>query len=349
MSEQQPQSNFSFSSYKLISFLVKWWLHILIITFVGGVTSLGMSFTIKNKYKSTVVFYPTTTNSISKALLDVTGTSRQDFLEFGEEEEAEQMLQILHSDEIRAWVIQRYDLYTHYKINPNGRYAKTTMYKRFSGNVNFRRTEYNSVEISVLDEDPNTASAMANDIAAQLDTVKNRIQKERAREGFKIVEAEYNRVNKEIEAITDSLDRIRALGVNDYISMSEVLNRAYAEALAKGNTAGANSVKQQIDLVSKYGGAYVELTEDLELYQKQRAEIKVKYDEAKVDAEQFVPQKMVVNYAYPADKKTYPKRMLITLGGTFATFCMTILFLIGLDNWRRYRTQVKEEKKTAQS
>jgi uncharacterized protein involved in exopolysaccharide biosynthesis len=349
MNQQQTTGNFSFSSYGLISFIVKWWKHIVIISFIGFVASIGMSLTIKNKYKSTVVFYPTTTNSISKVLLDATGTAKQDFLEFGEEEQAEQCLQILQSDEIREWVIREYDLYNHYKIKPDSKYAKTKMYKRFAGNVNFRRTEYNSVEISVLDEDPNVASGMANDIAAQLDSVKNRIQKERAREGFKIVEAEFNRLNAEIAQITDSLNRIRALGVNDYISMAEVLNDAYAQAIAKGNTSGANSIKQQLDLVSKYGGAYMLLSENLELYLKQRADLKVKYDEAKVDAEQFVPQKMVVNYAYPADKKTYPKRSMIVLGGTFATFCMTVFFLIGLENWRRYKNEsrIRKEKETA--
>ncbi len=178
MSNQSQE--FSFSSFSFISFLVKWWKHIAIVTLIGAVASIVISLTIKDRYKSVVIFYPTTTNSISKALLDVTGNSRQDFLEFGEEAEAEQALQILQSDEIREWVIAQYNLYEHYKINPKGKYAKTRMMKKFARNVKFRRTEFNSVEISVLDEDPNIAAGIANDIAARLDSVKNRIQKERA-------------------------------------------------------------------------------------------------------------------------------------------------------------------------
>lgn len=340
---EQKTAGFQFSSEGMISFILKWWLHILIASIVGGIISLGISFTIKNKYKSTVIFYPTTTNSISKALLETQPGGKQDFLAFGEEEQAEQSLQILQSDAIRDWVIINYDLYNHYKINPKSKDAKTKIFKEYNGNVNFRRNEFNAVEITVLDTDPNVAAGMANDIAARHDTIKNKIQQERAREGFKIVEAEYNRLNIEIKLITDSLDKIRALGVNDYISMAEVLNRAYAEALAKGNTSGANSVKQQIDLLSKYGGTYVELSENLELFLKQRAEVKVKYDQAKVDAEANIPHKMVVNYAYPADKKTYPKRMYITIGGAFATFCMCIFFIIGLENWRRYKSGLNQK------
>ncbi|MCX7742945.1 MAG: Wzz/FepE/Etk N-terminal domain-containing protein [Flavobacteriales bacterium] len=342
MSNQSQE--FSFSSFGFISFLVKWWKHIAIATLIGAIASVIISLTMKDRYKSVVIFYPTTTNSISKALLDVTGNSRQDFLEFGEEAEAEQALQILQSDEIREWVIAQYNLYEHYKINPNGKFAKTKMMKKFAKNVNFRRTEFNSVEISVLDEDPNIAAGIANDIAARLDSVKNRIQKERAREGLKIVEAEYLNLQSQIQMMSDSLDKIRSMGINDYASQSEVINKEYAAAVSKGDQRAIKALEEKIAILSKYGGAYVALTDNLELYRKQLSEIKLKYDQARVDAERNIPHKMVVNYAYPADRKTYPKRSMIVLGATFATFCMTIFFLIGLENWKKYKLELNKLK-----
>lgn len=342
MSNQSQE--FSFSSFGFISFLVKWWKHIAIVTAIGAVASVIISLTMKDRYKSVVIFYPTTTNSISKALLDVSGNNRQDFLEFGDEDEAEQALQILQSDEIREWVIAQYNLYEHYQIKPDGKFAKTKMMKKFAKNVNFRRTEFNSVEISVLDEDPNIAAGMANDIAARLDSVKNRIQKERAREGLKIVEAEYVYLKSQIQAMSDSLDKIRSYGINDYVSQAEVLNKEYAAAISKGDSRAIKALEEKIAILSKFGGAYVTLTENLELYLKQLSEIKLKYDQARVDAEQNIPHKMVVNYAYPADRKTYPKRSLIVMGATFATFCMTIFFLIGLENWRKYKLELSNLK-----
>lgn len=344
MSNQSQE--FSFSSFGLISFIVRWWKHILITTTIGAIASVIVSFTIKDRYKSVVVFYPTTTNSISKALLDINGNSRQDFLAFGEESEAEQALQILHSDEIREWIIAQYNLYEHYRINPNGKYAKTKMIKKFEKNVNFRRTEFNSVEISVLDEDPNIAAGIANDIAARLDSVKNRIQKERAREGLKIVEAEYFNLQAQIQKINDSLNFIRSMGINDYVSQSEVINKEYAAAISKGDQRAIKALEEKINILSKYGGAYESFTESLKLLIGQQALLKIKYDQARVDAEQNIPHKMVVNYAYPADRKTYPKRTLIVLGATFATFCMTIFFLIGLENWKNYKLQLHNLKKS---
>jgi uncharacterized protein involved in exopolysaccharide biosynthesis len=342
----KQSSEFSFSSFGFISFLVKWWKHIAIATMIGAVASIVISLMMKDRFKSTVIFYPTTTNSISKALLDVTGGSKQDFLAFGEEAEAEQALQILESDEIREWVIRQYDLYKHYDIDTASNFAKTKMMKKFARNVSFRRTEFNSVEISVLDENPKVAAGMANDIAARLDSVKNKIQKERAIEGLKIVEAEYNTLKSEITKMADSLDKIRSLGINDYTSQSEVINQEYAVALSKGNQSAIKALEEKIAMLSKYGGAYMTLTENLEIFRKQLSEIKLKYDQARVDAERNVPYKMVVNYAYPADRKTFPKRSMIVIGATLATFCMSIFFLIGLENWKRYKLEIEKIKQT---
>lgn len=342
MPMERNNQEFHFSSFGLITFMVKWWKHIAIATCIGAIASIIISLTMKDRFKSVVVFYPTTTNSIAKALLDVSGNSKKDFLEFGEEAEAEQALQILQSDEIREWVIIQYNLYEHYRINPNAKYAKTRMMKKFARNVNFRRTEFNSVEIAVLDEDPVIAAGMANDIAARLDTVRNKIQKERARDGLKIVETEYIAMQHEVQLLSDSLDRIRQLGINDYTSQSEVINKEYATAVSRRDQPAIKALEEKISILSKYGGVYVAMTDNLELYRKQLAEIKMKYDQARVDAEQQLPHKMVVNYAYPADRKTYPKRSMIVIGATFATFCMSIFFIIGLENWRRYKQQIAQ-------
>ena len=99
---------------------------------IGAVTILVssiVSLLIKEKYKSTVVLFPTTTNSISKALLDENNYQKTDILQFGEEEEAEKMLQILNSDEIRSTICQKYDLMKHYNIDSTDKFKRTKLYE----------------------------------------------------------------------------------------------------------------------------------------------------------------------------------------------------------------------------
>src|SRR3990167_5486308 len=100
----------SFDSTSLLVFLYGWRKPILILTAIGTVASIIVSLAIPSKFKSTVILFPSTTSSISKALLSNNPSQNDDILKFGEEEDAEQMLQILHSSKIRDRIIQKFEL-----------------------------------------------------------------------------------------------------------------------------------------------------------------------------------------------------------------------------------------------
>lgn len=295
------------------------------------------SFFITPKFKSTVIMFPTTTSSISKALLsDNTGGS-QDIMQFGAEEQAEQLLQILNSNKIRARVIQKYNLMTHYKIDPESDFKYTNLFREYESNISFRRTEYMAVEISVLDKDPQTAADIANDIASLLDSTKNKMQKERAIKGYKIVETEYNKLKKEIGEMEDSLTALRKLGVNDYETQAEAYNTQLAIALAQNNASGARALEDKLKNLSEYGGAYVSLRDALEYEKKQLSSLKTKFEEAKVDAEEELPNKFIVNSAYKAERKSYPVRWLIVAVSTLAALLLAILAIIIIENLRKHK------------
>lgn len=335
-----PKEKNPYNSVILITFIIKWWKQIMIVTIAAAVSTAIVSMFIPDKFKSSVVLFPSTTHSISKALIDVQGSSKADILEFGMEEDADQMIQILNSDEIRNRIIGKYDLMTHYRIKPDEKFALTKLNKEFEENISFRRTEYMSVKIDVLDEDPQMAANIANDIAALLDSVKNRMQHERAKEGLKIVEQEYTELETYVNQMEDSLRKIRLLGINDYESQSEVLNKEYATALAKGDSRAIKALEEKLKILSEYGGAYTSLKEGLELYREQLSLMKIKLKEARVDASQSISHKFVVNNAYPAERKTYPKRSLIVLSAALAVFLLSIFVIIGIENYRNYKAQI---------
>ena len=60
--------------------------------------------------------FPVATNSISKVLISQNSGIKEDILGIGEEEQAEQMLQMLNSNLIRDRIIQKYNLIEHYNI-----------------------------------------------------------------------------------------------------------------------------------------------------------------------------------------------------------------------------------------
>lgn len=367
MSEQPSAKNYSFDSLSVVEFLYKWRKPLLIVTLLAGIVSIiftGPTF-IKPRFKSTVVFYPATTNSISKALLNENAYDRSDPLAFGEEEEAEQLIQILYSDDIQSFIIEKYDLMNHYDIKPNAKFKNTQLARKFSDNIRFRRTEYSSVEIEVLDTDPEIAAGIANDIAALLDETKNKIQRKQASKALNIVETQYQAKREFVNKLNDSLNFFRALGIFDYEVQIDHITDVYvqatsgaAESRAKlkvlrdkkisesdtgivnnearlaGYEASSGRLQQQLDLLGKFGGAYSSVKEQLEQENEELVKLRQRFDRAKVDVDEVLPVKFVVNSAKVAEKKTYPLRSIIVLLSTFGALLMSLLVLIAVENYK---------------
>ena len=325
--ELKDHVNKPFFSGLIMQVIIKYKKHLAIIGVVAVVAAIIFSspFFIKPLFKSTVILYPTASNSISKVLLSDNPGNSKDILEFGEDEQTEQMLQVLNSNKIRDRVIEKYNLLEHYRIKKSSKYKMTTLYKQYEENFRFRRTEYMAVKITVYDEDPQLAADMANDVGELIDSTINEMQKEIARKAFKIVEAEYLSLKNEVQQKEDSLTVLREFGVHDYESQSEMFNRQLAIEMARGNRAGVNRLEQKLEVLAKYGGAYVSLRDALEHDKKQLSEIKAKYEEAKVDATENLPHKFVVSSAYKAERKSYPIRWLIVVITLFSVLFLALI------------------------
>jgi capsular polysaccharide biosynthesis protein len=329
----KPSPVGEFDSSKLVLFLISWRKPLFFIVALSLVLSLIFSspWFITPKFKSTVIMFPTSGNSISKALLSDYPGAKQDILEFGEDAQTEQMLQILNSSKIRDRVVNKFDLMKHYGIDPGSEYKNTYLQREFERNITYKRTEFMAVKITVLDKDPQMAADIANSIADLLDSVKNDMQRSRAKQGFKIVEAEYLSLKNEVKVMEDSLSKLRMLGVNDYETQAEMMNQQLAIEIAKNNTHGIKALEDKLSILSKYGGPYVSLRDALEYEKKQLSLVKSKYDEARIDATEALPQKFVVESAYKAEKKAYPIRWLIMLTTTFSVFLLAVVLMVILD------------------
>ena len=332
MDDKQKDAYSTKSLFKLLAAYRKSVLIILIAAALLAVLFSSPLF-ITPLYKSTAILYPTSSNSISKILISTTYQSNKDILEFGESEQTEQMLQVLNSNRIRDKVIDRYHLMEHYGIKPDSRYPYTKLNKLYDSRIRFRRTEYNAVKITVLDSDPALAAQIANDIAELYDSTMNAMQKEVAVKAFQLVEAEYNSLCKEMAALEDSLNTLRALGVFDYESQVEMLSQQLAVELGKGNKQGVKNIQDYLDVLAQYGGAYYAISEKLDHDRLQLSLVKTKYEEAKVDATEDVPHKFLVTSAFKAEHKTYPIRWIIVTITVLATFVLLLLVLALLERY----------------
>lgn len=317
------------NSGNLIIDLFKWRKPLVLFTFIAIVLAgiFSSPLVITPKFKSTSIIYPTTTNSISQALFTEHNPYRKDVLEFGEELEAERLLQILNSDELQNLIIEEFDLFTHYKVDSQKAYSKTLINLAFKEHFNFKRTEFMSIKLDVLDKDSELAAAMCNRVVDLIDVVVKRVKKERAEQALVILLHRDWSLSNRFFSIHDSLQNIRSFGVLNVSLQAERLTEYYAQALSVGNSTGAKLIKNEFNTLSKFGGDYYRLFEELKVVQRQLSLIRLEKENISVELNSNFTNRFIINRATPTDKKAYPIRWLIVVLGGLSAFITTLLVL----------------------
>jgi len=321
-----------FNSFSLINYI--WQRRKMFFIICGAAAVLSFVFStklfIRPKFTAQTIIYAPRTNATSKILMDNNPNERLDVKAYAMDEETEQMMQLLHSREIKDVLIDRYDLINYYEIDTNSKGWRTKLYEAIDGAVNIKRTRYGAIAIIVKDWDPNQAAKMANDIASELDTIKNRIERDRAVAACRIMEEQVRNAELQRKLVSDSLMKLAQKGVFTFESQSERIMQQLAIALAQGNTAGVQRLQQEIEKLEKWGIVASELRREQMNLSDQIASIKIKLLNARMDMGGSMPVKFVIEKAIAPDKKSYPKKIIIVIIatiGAFITLLMTFLII----------------------
>ena len=308
----------------LLQLIVK---HLKIFLIVGIVTVIVasiVSLLLTEYYKSTVVIFPA---EISSVTLNESGVKRGNISDFGEEEEAEQLLQVINSEDLQERVIKRHNLYAHYEIDPSDRYARSDIRQQYNNNVTAKRTKYNSIDISVIDKVPQMAADIANSIAEFTDSVKNRMIQERAKISMPMISAETERLESELQSVQSELAKLKAQGI-----LGEVERASLFEAYGNASGTAARDLKEQLEINRDQGSKYDALARKRDMIIDQQLRFRNLRNQMMADATIAIPQKFVVDHAIPADKKSFPVRWLIVAGSLASVLLFTLLILIFREN-----------------
>ena len=303
---------------------------LILITLVATIAAIIYSLVIEEKFKSVVTLYPAMSNTV--AFTDEVH-AEQSAAQFGEEEQAEQMIQILKSEDVSGRIISKYDLMNHYDIDASSSLANTSLTKTYQSNISFSRTKYGSVLIQVLDKNRDTAALIANDISHYIDSAKNRMINTRSSEALLVAENERNKLVKEISIITDSLTALNRIGVVDKETRPTLIT-----ALANAKDAGTRKIIQnKIDATDKFGSIYSNYESKLEWMNIRLSTKEAVYEQIKSDATSTFSHKFVVEKAYASEKKAYPVRWLIVVVSAISAFLFAIVLLLVLQKVKELR------------
>lgn len=292
-----------------------------IVTIVGAIVSLVVSLLMTPIFRSTAIVFPTATSTVSFSELS---TAKAGAMDFGEEEQAEQLVQILQSSKIRDMIVEEYDLYKHYEIDDSDKNRRFKLMEQYNSNFNFVRTRYGSIQIDVLDEDPELAAKMANKVVDLIDTVKNEMLQQRTSEAFKVSQRKRKMLQFELDSISAKIDSLASVGVMSIDSRAG-LYQAFVDAT---NSSEKVEIKEKLMINEKYGSVYDQL-EHLRREKITNMELfMATYEQTESDANAKLNHKFVVEQAVVADKKDKPKRSIVVILGTIGAFVFIVFALL---------------------
>lgn len=305
----------------LIQFIWKKKIPMLIITGIAAIVSIIVSFLITPLYLSSAIVFPAASSNVS---FDAQRNVKAAAMDFGEEEQAEQLVQILQSSRIKDRIVKKYHLLADYEISENDPNKYYKLNKAYYGNFSFNRTRFGSIQIDVLDKDPKKAAAMANDIVDLIDTVKNEMIRERTIPAFEINLRKKKQMEHERDSLLTRLEDLAQLGVLP----NDVRATLYQALVDSKSPAEKAEIQRKLDINARYGSVY----DGLEYQRNEKIvkieDFRVSYEQAESDANAKFNHKFVVERAVVADRKEKPKRMIIVLVSTIGGFIFGLFFLL---------------------
>jgi tyrosine-protein kinase Etk/Wzc len=303
---------------------------LLVVTGAAAVVSVVISFLMTPVYRSTAIVFPAATSTVS---FNELRNAKASAMDFGEEEQAEQLIQILQSSRIRDKIVERFNLWKHYDIDADDENKHYKLAKEYNENILFVRTRYGSIQIDVLDRDPVLAADIANKIVDLIDTVKNEMVAERTLPAFEINQRKMAQMEADRKNILNQLDSLAAKGVVPLEGRANLF-AAYIDAKSAEDRA---EFKKKIEINLQYGATF----DGLEYIRNEKitklADFQVAYEQAESDANTKFNHKFIVERAVVADKKDKPKRMIIVLLSTLGTFIFMVFLLLVLDKLKELR------------
>jgi uncharacterized protein involved in exopolysaccharide biosynthesis len=307
------------SSYRFIQLIIKKKMHFMIVTVVAVVAAALFSsdWFIKPKYKSFALVYPS------------------NITPYSEESSSEQLLQLFNSADVRNAVVSKFDLYKHYNIDSADILSLAAMIGKYESNVEVNRTQFESVEISVLDEDPVTASDMVKEIIHQMNMKARALQREKTHEVEVIVNNELKYKKHNIDSIDNRLHELRVkYQLFDYDVQVKEVTKSYLKAVGSGGH-NLKEIDAMMRNLEEKGGEYYELSKTYDALLKSYNKSRIEYDVVLKDLSKELTYANVITKPTPSYKKAYPIRWLIVLASVAsANLFLFVLFII-LDNRKK--------------
>lgn len=255
-------------------------------------------------YRSSALFYP-----VNSALLEPSLQIKDRPVEYyGDDSDVDRLLSMAHSSDIAMQTIKTHGLASHYDIDTSTNKGMVQLLKKFNKLYNIQKTEFDAIELSVEDEEPKMAQALAQSIMQLIDQKAKSIVQSAQVKMLENLKKTYDANSSQLNEISDSLSMMREkYGIYD--------TKTQAEALTTLEIKSPNSsvLKNRIE---KYSSG-IALVTNLEAIQKElnenlaTAALDIKQISSSINS--YTSAIHVIEQADLPIEKSRPKRSLYVL------------------------------------
>ncbi len=300
-----------FDNKSIFNLIKKWKKELSLVVIASIILSVIFSSAIfiTPKFKSNAIIYPINLSTYS------------------EESETEQMLQVIQSQEIRDNIFKTFNLGKHYELDEKDPYFYTYLNKELSENLTFRETKYESVEIELLDKDPQIASDIIDSIIYFYNKKVLFLHQKKSWEMVRITNRDINILKRDIKKFMDSIKNIRKnYGLLDFNIQAKQVSKNYA----KGNI--SNELINLKNNLAENGELLKGISTSLESKRENLDSVRREYDIHFSDANKVIDYSQIISSPFPADKKTYPIRWLIVVLSVISSLFVSIIAIGFIEN-----------------
>ncbi len=260
-----------------------------------------LTFFAQPQYYSYAIVFPPSGNSMEHTIENPN---------FGYDIEADRLLQILQSTELKDSVSRKFNLVSYYKLDTTKTDWRDVLNDKIQKDIKFERTRYMSIEISATTHDPLISSGIVNYILSVVDKIRDRIYKINIVSTTAILKEEYLAQKSR----TDSL--LFLVSTKGKIGQGLLVNQS--------KEGKYNIVIEKSDDI-----LLAQLMNQYTYEQNRTNEIYSKYEKARNQLNRPIPAVYVVDKAAPSFKKVSPsflKNIGITFLGTIF-ICLIVVYL----------------------
>lgn len=249
---------------------------------------------------------------------------------YSNESETEQLLQLFYGNDIRDSIITKYSLISNYDIDTSSAGYLYNLHREYNNNISIKKTKFESVNIEVLDMDPERARDIAQELIIQVNNKIALLHKIKAKEIVVIRNNEVDNKKILIDTLEAEIKRYSLkYGLLDYSQQSREVTAGYMNMLLESKKGQSmQKVEELYENLKQEGRHFQDLHHQLTLAREEYNKKLILYDEAVRDVNKKLTYTNTIVFPEIADKKAYPIRWLIVvlafLGSTFFTFILLL-------------------------